>query len=166
MKSLTKLQHVLDTRSSTKDHRKRADPYLDLELSGLMIDLESFVLSLFMDKVVQTDTCWIWTSAQNQFGYGLFTVDYKTHAAHRWSYEYFIGPVAPRMDCLHTCDFRNCVNPEHLWQGTPKQNIDDMCAKSRHRSMPMAPHRTGSPVTKSLIREYSRCHPLCKKRSA
>lgn len=146
-----KLNTVLDIRASTKDKRKRHDPFVDLELSGQMYDPETWVLARFMAMVQRTDGCWIWTGARNQFGYGMFSVEHRARPAHRWSYEYFIGEIPTGLECLHTCDFRNCVNPDHLWVGTSKDNIHDMCRKKRHRSMAKAPHKTGQSVIRDTV---------------
>lgn len=34
---------------------------------------------------------------------------------------------------LHKCDVRACVNPEHLFIGTQKDNVDDMMRKNRRK---------------------------------
>lgn len=41
-------------------------------------------------------------------------------------------PIAPGMDACHACDNRACVNPEHLYEGTRKQNMADCTARGRH----------------------------------
>lgn len=42
--------------------------------------------------------------------------------------------IADGMVILHSCDNKLCVNPEHLSEGTPKENSEDMVRKGRTNS--------------------------------
>jgi hypothetical protein len=57
----------------------------------------------------------------------------KTLLAHRVSYELANGPIPDGIHCLHKCDNPKCVNHEHLFLGTQKDNSNDMVAKGRCR---------------------------------
>lgn len=50
---------------------------------------------------------------------------------HRFSYEYFVGPVPKGKLICHTCDVRWCCNPKHLFPGTQAENMQDMVRKGR-----------------------------------
>lgn len=95
----------------------------------------------FWRRVNKTEGCWLWTGArQNRGGragggYGL--IDGKNHA-HRVSWELTHGPIPPGMCVLHKCDVKHCVNPEHLFLGSPAQNTRDMLIKRRNRNKGMA----------------------------
>jgi hypothetical protein len=43
--------------------------------------------------------------------------------AHRWAYEYSIGPIPEHLELDHLCRSRNCVNPEHLEAVTHLENM-------------------------------------------
>lgn len=52
---------------------------------------------------------------------------------HREALEARLGrTLAPGMDACHTCDNRRCVNPDHLYEGTRRQNMADATARGRH----------------------------------
>lgn len=89
----------------------------------------------FMSRVIiAKDGCWIWTGAfRGKENYGAFYLDGKTLAAHRFSFEFFKNEtIQPRMNVLHSCDNRKCVNPNHLEQGTQKKNLSDCVKRGRH----------------------------------
>jgi hypothetical protein len=78
--------------------------------------------------------CWIWLGAFDKKGYGRISrVSYGTGAAHRYSLTSTVGDIG-ELHALHHCDNPACVNPGHLYGGTPRQNTDDMMRKGRHRS--------------------------------
>ena len=89
----------------------------------------------FWSKVRKTDTCWIWTAGlQGSNGYGYFRISEQDGnvVAHRYSYELSNGLIPSGMLVCHTCDNPQCVNPNHLWLGSHKDNSCDAVNKKRN----------------------------------
>lgn len=79
--------------------------------------------------------CWLWEGATVPKGYGLLgdqTKRRKHQYAHRASWELFKSEIPDGLFVLHKCDNPYCVNPDHLFLGTQKDNHDDMVSKGRN----------------------------------
>src|SRR5215468_8026003 len=75
--------------------------------------------------------CWVWLGYQDVEGYGSLRWHGRTVRAHRLAYELTYGPVPADVCVCHTCDVPACVNPQHLWVGTNRDNQDDCTRKGR-----------------------------------
>lgn len=118
---------------------------------------QPFYLDRYMDKVNMTESCWLWMGCL-QNGYGFVTYKGKQERTHRVAYELAIGPIPVGLSVLHKCEAnyppgnrtsRRCVNPDHLYAGTPKNNVDDA---RRNGRMPTAKPKIINPNSRSAIR--------------
>lgn len=115
----------------------------------------------FWSKVNKTETCWLWTGASHQAGYGVFRVNRQNVSAHRFVLE-IQGKVIPQgYEACHRCDNPPCVRPDHLFIGTRADNMQD-CIKKRRHSAKLTPEKVidirkrrieGASIT-SLASEY------------
>jgi len=83
-------------------------------------------------NIVKDGNCWIWIKAHDPSGYGVASKERKKIHAHRLSYLAFKGEIPKGMCILHSCDVKACCNPDHLWLGTQKDNMQDCIKKGRH----------------------------------
>lgn len=67
--------------------------------------------------------CWLWT-ASTWGEYGSFEVAGKKYSTHRYAF-FLANGHFPEPIGRHTCDVKLCVNPDHIIEGTQKDNIQD-----------------------------------------
>lgn len=108
---------------------------LDKNRISFMNSLSGIELKRFNDKIIkQENGCWIWQGAKTngRYIYGNMTFRKENYLAHVFSC-FFIGknPEALRQNVLHRCDICLCVNPNHLFTGTQRDNVKDMLNKNR-----------------------------------
>lgn len=83
------------------------------------------------EQIQHVEDCWIWQGCKGRDGYGVLTVGRKQLRAHRASYAAFVGEIPDGKFVCHHCDTPLCVNPSHLFCGSPRANTQDMIRKQR-----------------------------------
>ena len=91
--------------------------------------------------------CWEWQRYCYPNGYGGCSIHGKSLGAHRVSFFVFNGEIPDGLCVCHTCDVRNCVNPNHLFLGTQYENLQD--AKNKNWRLGRKP---GNPSSFDYLR--------------
>ena len=93
------------------------------------------LLERFWKNVNKTNSCWLWTACKKG-DYGKIKEGKDgtpMFAVHRFSWELHNGKIPKGMLVCHKCDVKNCVNPDHLFIGTYRDNIRDAMNKGIFR---------------------------------
>lgn len=99
------------------------------------------------------DDCIIWTKALDSHGYGQSWRHGKPYKAHRAAYEEKYNIILePPQFLLHKCDVPACVNSDHLYIGTQKENMRDRKLREGYKTLPRGEQRKDSKLkTKDVL---------------
>lgn len=86
----------------------------------------------FWSKTQKNGDCIEWSAHRSSKGYGEFYFNGHTRRAHRISWIITNGEIPEGMLVCHRCDNPPCVNPEHLFLGSPKVNMVDRVHKGHY----------------------------------
>ena len=79
----------------------------------------------------QPNGCWKWLGPVRRDGYGSRMFHGDTWSAPRLFWTLIRGPIPAGLHLLHRCDFKLCINPDHLFPGTRSDNMKDCAEKGR-----------------------------------
>ena len=77
--------------------------------------------------------CVLWTGSRNATGYGYINIGGRTWYTHRAAWTAANGSIRKGLHVCNRCDERACINPDHLFLGSHKDNMADRAAKARQR---------------------------------
>jgi hypothetical protein len=109
-------------------------------VSKSRVDLKSMLDHEFVHPEPNTG-CWLWAGGVVAHGYPCLRIKYKHVLGHRLSWELANGRKIPDgMHACHKCNTPRCVNPEHIFIGTAKDNMQHKVASGRSRRGERAAH--------------------------
>ncbi len=86
----------------------------------------------FMSRLDKDESgCWLWRGVLRASGHAHWRTRQYRDYAHRWSYRLFRGEIPAGAFVCHTCDVAHCVNPDHLYIGSHRDNMRDMKERGR-----------------------------------
>lgn len=88
------------------------------------------------DKYAVVDECWMWNVVSKGYGKGISVTiegESKEILPHRLSYFIKTGKIPTLV--RHTCNNKQCVNPEHLLEGSYAENSKDFYESNTYRDM-------------------------------
>lgn len=88
---------------------------------------------------VNLGECWLWLGSKSKDGYGQFILSARRGekririAPYRFIWEHINGPMPEGLEPDHTCNNRQCVNPEHIEPVTHAENQRRSYQRGRKR---------------------------------
>lgn len=112
----------------------------------------------------QTNSCWLWKKCLLSNGYvGIsnqtIAKEFNALTGHQLSYIVFKGDYNRNLYVLHKCNIKHCVNPDHLYLGTCRDNALDSLKAGTHNKVKLTQEqvksiRLSTKTVKELATEY------------
>lgn len=116
-------------------YKKYGTPHVEI-IGGVNTGMSPYDRIMKKIMVGDKNKCWEWNGNLEVGGYGVIRKNFKKGVlrVHRVVLEHKLGrKIKKGMFACHTCDNRKCVNPEHLYEGTHQDNMNDLVLRSRGR---------------------------------
>lgn len=101
---------------------------------------------------IKDSGCWEWEGTTSDDGYGQMGIDGKIVYTHRIAYRMSKGSLDGKQ-VNHHCDNKPCLNPDHIYAGTPKENAEDAFERGQ---MVTGEEHCKSKLTEKEVREIKK----------
>lgn len=131
-----------------------------------MLNKPTTLKSIFDRSIKKDNGCLEWQGMKNYLGYGIVSLKNKQQGAHRAVWKLVNGDISRYQFVCHKCDNPSCVNPDHLFLGSHKDNMQDMTKKKRHNMARKTHCDFGHPLSGEnlLMRAGKRRCKVCFKK--
>lgn len=147
----------VEFEKKTAEVKRTKNHYCSKKCKGQYLSNEN--IKSFYGKCKRNGDCMEWSGALNNDGYGIVRYKGKTMLSHRVSYIIKNGEIREGASVCHKCDNPKCINPDHLFLGSHKENMEDMRRKGRKWSKltfeDVAKIRSSDKSSSALAKEYS-----------
>lgn len=164
-------------RSPKRFTAPRLDQRIDMKLTRQQHERFSNPSGPLFSRIIPEPMsgCWLWMGERQGLGYGVFRLesDGTRHRVTRIVWALTQGEIDDSLFACHKCDNPGCVNPDHIFLGTAKDNIADAVKKGRNykggsKSYPardMTHCKRGHPLSGTNIysgrrRQCKACHKM------
>lgn len=106
------------------------------------------------DRVkIDSNGCRNWLGSKIKQGYGRVHFKREMWLAHRLAWFVTYGNIPSGICVLHRCDNPGCINLDHLFLGTRRDNMQDMISKKRQRYSFILGHLYSAKLTPNQAKE-------------